>query len=237
MSAFFITATGTEIGKTHVAAGMVRHWRSRGVMARALKPVASGYSEAGAAGSDAGVLLRAMGCERIDDASVAAICPWRFPDPISPDMAAARCGRSIPFDELIRFCKAAMAADDALLVIEGVGGAMVPLDDAHTVRDWIGALDLPAVLVAGGYLGTISHTLCSVEALRARGITIAAIVLNPLGEMPVPINLTRETLQRHLEEAECRVFIDQTPAWRAWLDDAAADRSPGRIVATTAGPR
>jgi dethiobiotin synthetase len=102
MTSFFIT--GTEIGKTHVAAVMIRHRRDRGLAARGLKPVASGYQPGRSAASDAGVLLHAMGGKTVNDAEVAKICPWRFPDPLSPDMAAARSGRTIPVGELVRFC-------------------------------------------------------------------------------------------------------------------------------------
>ena len=221
MSHFFITASGTEIGKTHVAAGMIRHWRAGGIPARALKPVASGYQPALSASSDAGILLRAMGSSMLNDEAVAAICPWRFPDPISPDMAAARSGRRIPFDDLVAFCQAEMAGAAGPMLVEGVGGAMVPLDETHTVRDWIGALGLDVVLVAGGYLGTISHTLCTVEALRAREIAIAAIVINPMEPLPVPVERTRESLLRHLGATPPPVFIDDTPDWHAWLDAAA----------------
>lgn len=217
MSCFFVTAPGTEIGKTHVGAGMIRHWRAQALPARALKPVASGYQPALSASSDAGVLLRAMGHSIVDDAAVATICPWRFPDPISPDMAAARCGRSISFAELIAFCRTEMANAPGPLLIEGVGGAMVPLDETHTVRDWIKILGAKVVLVAGGYLGTISHTLCTVEALRAQDIDIAAIVLNPMEPLPVPIELTRDTLFRHLGADIAPVMVNDTPPWHAWL--------------------
>lgn len=222
MTRFFITGAGTEIGKTHVAAGMIRYWRTHEIAARALKPIASGYQPALSARSDAGLLLRATGQTMVNDAAVAEICPWRFPDPISPDMAAARSGRSIPFADLLAFCRNAMASDPAPLLIEGVGGAMVPLDETHTVRDWIAELGIPVVMVSGGYLGAISHTLCAAEALRMRGIAIAAVVLNPMDPLPVPIERTREALLRHLGAAAPPVLIDGTPAWHAWLDGAAA---------------
>lgn len=216
MSAYFVTAAGTEIGKTHIAAGLIRHWRGTGVQARAIKPVASGYQPAMSASSDAGILLGAMG-ESATDAAVAHICPWRFADPISPDMAAARAGRRIPFDELLAFCRAEMARGP--LLIEGVGGVMVPLDDTHTVRDWIAALGIPALLVAGGYLGAISHTLCAVEALRARDISIAAIVLNPIEPLPVPIERTRATILRHLP-APLPVLVAGEAEWQDWAVQA-----------------
>ena len=73
-----------------------------------------------------------------------------------------------------------------MMLVEGVGGAMVPLDAEHTVRDWIAALKHPALLIAGSYLGTISHTLTAAEALLSRGVAIAAIVINESEVSPVP---------------------------------------------------
>ncbi|MBW4036741.1 MAG: dethiobiotin synthase [Proteobacteria bacterium] len=213
MTQFFITGTGTDIGKTHIAAAMLRHWRGQGIKAWALKPVASGYQPARSAASDAGTLLAAMG-QMTSDAVVAKICPWRFPDPLSPDMAAARAGKTIPFDALLAFCRTEMSQSAAPLLIEGVGGAMVPLDDRHTVRDWMAELGLPAIIVAGGYLGAISHTLCTIEALRARNIPIAMVILNPIGDLPVPPAETMAALIRH---GAGPVTIFDTQDWRDWL--------------------
>ncbi|HEX7389179.1 MAG TPA: dethiobiotin synthase [Acidiphilium sp.] len=212
MSAFFVTATGTEIGKTHVTASMIRVWRAAGLKARALKPVMSGYQPAMSAASDAGVLLRAMGAQ-VSDADVGRISPWRFPDPISPDMAAARMGRTIPFGELIAFCRGEIAQAEAPLLIEGIGGAMVPLDDCHTVRDWIAELAIPAVVVTGAYLGTLSHTLCTVEALRARGVSIAAIVVNEIVPGPVPVEETRAAIARHIADPAIDTVISGAEGW------------------------
>jgi dethiobiotin synthetase len=213
MRQFFVTGTGTDIGKTHVAAAMLRHWRGKGVMAWALKPVASGYQPARSAASDAGMLLAAMG-QMTSDAVVARICPWRFTDPLSPDMAAARAGKAIPFDEVVAFCRTEMAASAEPLLIEGVGGAMVPLDDEHTVRDWMAALGLPAIVVCGGYLGTISHTLCTIEALRGRDVPIAMVVVNAVGDVPVPAAATRDALVRHGVGAAVVFGSDE---WTDWL--------------------
>jgi dethiobiotin synthetase len=191
MTAWFITGTGTEIGKTYVAARMIRDWRAQGVAARVLKPVASGYDAENPAESDAAALLTAMD-EPVTERNIAQICPWRFKAPLSPDMAAAREGKAIPFDDLIAFCRAEIAKVSAPwakapLLIEGVGGVMVPLDGRHTVRDWIAALDIPAILIAGTYLGSISHTLTAAEALMVHGIRIERIILNRLEAAPVPV--------------------------------------------------
>ena len=189
MSAYFVTATGTDIGKTFVTAGLVRHLRAQGRAVRALKPIISGIDDLAA--SDTGMLLAALG-EPIDEASVARLSPWRFKEPLSPDMAAAREGRTVPFDDLVAFCRDAVRDDT--LFIEGVGGILVPLDGHRTVRDWARALDLPLIVVAGSYLGTISHTLTALEAMA--GLNIAALVLNESETSPVPLAETAATLAR-----------------------------------------
>jgi dethiobiotin synthetase len=123
------------------------------------------------------VLLSALGCQLTAD-EVDRIAPWRFRAPLSPDLAAAREGRSIDFNKLISFSRAAIGAATGPLFIEGVGGIMVPLDTKRTVLDWMAALDIPVLLVVGGYLGTISHTLTALDVLAQRKLTIAAIVVS-----------------------------------------------------------
>jgi dethiobiotin synthetase len=114
------------------------------------------------------------------------ISPWRFAAPLSPDMAAAREGKSIDFDAMIKLCRDVVAASDGTLFIEGVGGVMVPLDARFTVLDWMVALDLPVVLVTGSYLGTISHTLTALDVLVRRNLKLAGLVVN---ESPTDIPL------------------------------------------------
>src|SRR5271155_98716 len=193
MSAFFITATGTDIGKTYVTAGLLRHLRSEG--ASTIKPVASGFTAETAATSDPVQLLEAMG-EAITAETLTRISPWRFAEPLSPDMAAAREGRVIDFDALVEFCRAGVFAAKGPFFIEGVGGVMVPLDARHTVRDWLAALGLPVVLVAGPYLGTISHTLTALDVLARTRLRVAALVVNETAESAVPLEETMATLGR-----------------------------------------
>jgi dethiobiotin synthetase len=193
MIAFFVTATGTGIGKTFVTAGLVRHLREHGKPAAARKPVVSGFDMTHAQSSDPGVLLDAMG-EAVTEESIARLSPWRFAAPLSPDMAAMREGRKIEFDTLVAFCR--QAATDGTLFIEGVGGVMVPLDASHTVLDWMAALKLPAILVAGSYLGTLSHTLTAIDCMKRAGVPIAALVINDSGDGAVPMTDTAATLRR-----------------------------------------
>jgi dethiobiotin synthetase len=124
--------------------------------------------------------------------------PWRFRAPLSPDMAAAREGRAIEFERLVAFSRAAVAADSAPLFIEGVGGVMVPLTDRHTVLDWMAAVAIPAIVVTGTYLGTISHTLTALEVLQRRSIAVKLVVVNesaPAGA--ASLSETVSTLVQH----------------------------------------
>ncbi len=113
------------------------------------------------------------------------ISPWRFRAPLSPDMAASREHRTIELEDVVKFCRDAGNGAENVLLIEGVGGVMVPLNGQHTVLDWIEATNLSSILVVGSYLGTLSHTLTAVEALCSRGITVAAIVISESLESPI----------------------------------------------------
>jgi dethiobiotin synthetase len=192
MSLCFITATGTDIGKTFVTCALIRALRRRGQAVAALKPVVSGFDDTTTANSDPARLLEALG-EAENDASIARIAPWRFRAPLSPDMAAAREGRSIDFAALLAFCRAAVAPERVTLV-EGVGGLMVPLDGSHTVLDWIVELRWPTILVAGSYLGTISHSLTALDVLARRKVPVAALVVSETPGSTVPLDETVATI-------------------------------------------
>jgi dethiobiotin synthetase len=177
MTAVFITGSGTGVGKTFITAALIRHLLGAGCAVDAMKPIVSGFDDATLAESDPGVLLAALGRAPSPQA-LEAMSPWRFAAPLSPDMAAAREGRSIDFNALVTRCEAAVTACQGTLFIEGVGGAMVPLDETHTVLDWMTALRSPVLLVAGSYLGTISHTLTALQVLARRNLDVAAVVVS-----------------------------------------------------------
>lgn len=175
MAGLFITASGTGIGKSFVTAALCHQLRDAGRPVRALKPVVSGLEEAPLEESDPGVLLRAMGRE-VTPGAVAAISPWQFKAPLSPDMAARMEGRELDMREIARWCKA--QAGEGTTLVEGVGGCMVPLNHQHTVLDWMRELDWPVIVVGGSYLGSMSHTLTACHAVRVAGLAIKAVVLS-----------------------------------------------------------
>src|SRR5262249_5955458 len=130
MTAVFVTATGTDIGKTLVTAGLIRHFRGCGRTVEAIKPVVSGFDpqawqETNAA-SDPALLLAALG-RPVTLAEAERISPWRFAAPLSPHMAARREGRAIAVQVVVDFCRRAVAARQGVLVVPGGGGLPVPL--------------------------------------------------------------------------------------------------------------
>ncbi|HSC15078.1 MAG TPA: dethiobiotin synthase [Gammaproteobacteria bacterium] len=210
MTTVFVTSSGTGIGKTFVTLRLIAELAASGRRVRALKPVASGFDATRPADGDTGALLAAQRLEPTA-ANLDAVSPWRFAAPLSPNMAAARECRTVPFDALVAHCRAAGRSGDVTL-IEGVGGVMVPLDGERTVLDWIAALEAPALLVVGSYLGTLSHSLTAAAALRARGVKIAGLIVSESEEQPVPAAETAATLARFVAPVPVRVLPRAAPA-------------------------
>jgi dethiobiotin synthetase len=201
MTAIFVTATGTDIGKTFVTAGLVRHIRAAGRAVAAIKPVVSGFDPDDWQGSDPAVLLAALGRPLTLD-EVEGVSPWRFRAPLSPHTAAQREGRAIAFQEVVAFCRRAMAARRGVLLVEGIGGVMVPLDDRHSVLDLMSMLRIPIILVAGSYVGTLSHTLTALEVVARRNLDIAALVVSESNGSAASLEDTVATLQVYAEQLE-----------------------------------
>ncbi|HEY0106502.1 MAG TPA: dethiobiotin synthase, partial [Rhizomicrobium sp.] len=105
-------------------------------------------------------------------------------------------GRAVDFDALVAFCREAVGAHAGTLFVEGVGGIMVPLDVRHTVLDWAKALDVPLILVAGSYLGTLSHTLTALDVIARAGPGVVAVVVNESAGATVALEETAVALRR-----------------------------------------
>jgi dethiobiotin synthetase len=225
MSAVFITGTGTGVGKTFVAAGLIRCLRELNRPVNALKPVVSGFDPAAPSGSDPAILLDALG-RKIKSAELNAISPWRFRAPLSPDMAARAEKRAIDFDAVVAFCRAAIAANGDTLLIEGIGGVMVPLDKCHTVLDLMVALHLPVILVAGSYLGTLSHVLCAQDVILRHALELCAIVVSETEGSPVPLDASLATLAN---------FTNAPLLGVGWQTAAAAEAAAFRQLAELIG--
>ncbi len=186
MTAIFITATGTDVGKTFVVTSLIRLLRQMGRTVDAIKPIVSGYDATLSAASDPGVLIGALGLPFSPEA-VDRVSPWRFRAAVAPDRAARREGRSIDVDAVVAYCQGAIERRRDVLLIEGVGGIMVPLDEHRTILDVMMALRLPLILVTGSYRGTISHTLTALDSLFRRDLNVLATIVNETPGSSIPL--------------------------------------------------
>ncbi len=184
----FVTGTGTEIGKTVVAAALARTCAGEGKRVAVFKPCVTGLDEGGE--SDHELLRRAAGSGQSDD----EIAPYRYGPAASPHLAAAMAGEEIDPERLRAVAAAAADGTDAI-VCEGVGGLLVPLAPSYTVRDLAADLGYPLLIAAAPGLGTINHTLLTIEAARAAGLEVTAVVLTPWPAEPTEIETSnRKTI-------------------------------------------
>jgi len=205
----FVTGTGTGVGKTIVSACLLAAMRAAGEPVRAHKPVVTGLAEPSGFGQsperwppDHELLALAAGMTPEE------VAPLRFEPPFSPHLAASLASQSIDAAALIARARAAgspaasgeagpTAAQAPVLIVEGVGGLLVPFAERFSVRDMAIELGLPLLIAASPGLGTINHTLLSIEAARAAGLGVAAVVLTPWPAEPSQMeHSNRETIAR-----------------------------------------
>jgi dethiobiotin synthetase len=193
MRGLFITGTDTGVGKTVVTAAVARLLRAQGRTCRVCKPVATGARLVNGRwlGEDTQRLAEAAG----QAGQEAAITRWTFPDPVAPPVAARRAGVRLVLDEIAAAVRENSPPGGRLLV-EGVGGLLCPLTDDATIVDLVGALRLPLVVVARRSLGTLNHTLLTLEVARSRCLPVAGVVVN---ETTPPDELADQTNVAELE--------------------------------------
>ncbi len=219
----FVTGTGTEVGKTVVAAVIARTVADEGHEVAVFKPAVTGLDEAGEA--DHELLRRAADSSQADE----EISPYRYGPPASPHLAAALAGEEID-PETLRAAARAAAAGAEFLVCEGVGGLLVPLragrvsvamrqklDPPYMVRDLAADLGYPLVIAAAPGLGTINHTLLTIAAARDAGLEVAVVVLTPWPEQPTDVECSNRETVAVLGEVEVRtlplVNLDDPASW------------------------
>ncbi|HEV8389450.1 MAG TPA: dethiobiotin synthase, partial [Dongiaceae bacterium] len=171
----------------------------------AYKPLLSGFDPALVAESDAGRLLAALG-RPLDADSLDDISPWRYTAAISADAAAAKEGKQVDYAAVLSGARAFLQGPYDFALIEGAGGVMAPLSDDRTMLDLAADLELPAILVVGSYLGTISHSLTALSMLEARQVPIALIVMNETADSTVPLAENALALARRWPSAPVRAL-------------------------------
>jgi dethiobiotin synthetase len=196
MRGVFITGTDTEVGKTVLAASIIAAAAARGMRVAAYKPVVTGLdAPTGDWPRDHELLAATANAGQTAD----DVAPYTFGPAVSPHFAATLANSRVDPERLIATANAQAARADAL-VAEGVGGLLVPLADDYLVRDLAGELSLPVVIAARPGLGTISHSLLTVEAARAVALRVQAVVLTPWPAEPSRMQVSnRETIERFAE--------------------------------------
>ncbi|MEP7276830.1 MAG: dethiobiotin synthase, partial [Betaproteobacteria bacterium] len=174
--AVFITGTDTGVGKTRVAQALLRAHVAAGRRAVGMKPVAAGIGPGESVNADVAALARAGNV----DAPLADRNPYAFAPAVAPHLAAAATGVAIDL-ATIAAAYARLAARADVVIVEGAGGALVPLDARHDMLDIALCLRLPVLLVVGLRVGCLNHAFLSERAIRARGLVLAGWVANAIG--------------------------------------------------------
>lgn len=176
---YFIVGTGTDVGKTFFVEKICTKLQKEKMLFNAIKPIISGFCDDDLQ-SDSAKILRILR-KNITKKNLDEISPWRFKAAISPNLAARQESKEIDFLQVVNFCKEKISEAEKLnqfLFIEAAGGVMTPITDDKTFLDLIVELQLSVLLVSANYLGSISHSLCAVEALKNKGILPEMILVN-----------------------------------------------------------
>ena len=234
MKRLFVTGTDTGVGKTTVACALAAAWRAEGRRVATLKPSETGCDDGpdGLVPSDALLLAAAAGEALPPARTLAAICPNRFALPASPEAAAAAIGQTVDLAAIHAAANDRAGAE--VLLIEGAGGLLVPITSELLQVDLAASLDAPLLVIARDALGTVNHTLLTLEVARRRGLRVVGVVLHATSSAPGPDSATnREAITRHgavtvfgtLPWAEnptlatlaqlARTHLDREALWRA----------------------
>ena len=177
----FVTGTGTDVGKTVISAALLHRYRGE-LPLRYWKPIQTGIEQ-----DDDTTTVRRLGACRDEELWCDGV---RLKRPVSPHMAAVLEGTTIEISDVLS--RIANAHPNTRWIVEGAGGVLVPINNSQLMIDLIQQLQLPTVVVARAELGTINHTLLTLEALRSRGIEIAGVVMSG-----VPHEGNREAIERY----------------------------------------
>ncbi|HEY7952648.1 MAG TPA: dethiobiotin synthase [Solirubrobacteraceae bacterium] len=224
MRGLFITGTDTGVGKTVLSAALVAAMASEGERVSAYKPVVTGVGEEPQTWPQDHELLAQMAGMTPQE-----VAPLRYAPAVSPHLAAAMAGELIESTQLVEHAR--RLAQRGTLIVEGVGGLLVPLSEDFTVRDLAVELALPLLIAARPGLGTINHTLLTLHAARAAGLEVHAVVLTPWPREPSAMEASNRETIAHMGEIDVSSLAPiahptrnelaqagtQLP-WQQWLD-------------------
>ena len=176
--AFFVTSTGTELGKTYLSERIIKEFVNRGVAIDCYKPILSGFNNKQINKSDSARLLLAAK-KKASIENIDIITPWLFKTPVAPTIAAKKENAKISYQSVKTWClKKQNSSTSNFILFEGAGGIMVPIEKQKSFLDLFKEINIPIILLAGSYLGTISHTLTALECLYKNNVDVINIVFN-----------------------------------------------------------
>ncbi|HEX6795235.1 MAG TPA: dethiobiotin synthase [Casimicrobiaceae bacterium] len=193
MSAVFVTGTDTGIGKTWIAAALLRSLCAAGFRAVGMKPVAAGFAPGTSVNADVSELCAAGNVDAPPDLRN----PYSFAEPAAPHLIAATAGVNIDIARIADAYARLRSCTDTV-VVEGAGGALVPIDRAHDMLDIAAALSVPVLLVVGMRLGCLNHALLTALAVQRRGLALAGWVANALPPRMALLEHNVDTLTERL---------------------------------------
>jgi dethiobiotin synthetase len=194
--AYFVTGTDTGSGKTTIASALIRHFVNQGFRTVGMKPIASGcdFVDGQAINEDVTALVRASNV----NAPMTKVNPYRFMPAIAPHIAASQAGVNIATQVILdAYHQLSRIAD--VVIVEGAGGFLVPINAGQTLADLAIQLDIPIILVVGMRLGCINHALLTVEAIKSRGLTLAGWMANQVDPHMAEFKANLQTLQQRIE--------------------------------------
>ena len=197
MESVFVTGTDTDVGKTYISSGIASALCRRGVSVGVMKPFASGCSDVQVMPDDVSALATAANSTN-DPPNL--MCPYRYMMAASPYTAWMRGGESKADISHVLECYEALDALHDVIVVEGVGGVRTPILRSYAVSDLIADMGIPAVVVCSDVLGTINHTIMTVESCRRSNVTIRGIIINGGAGHQNSVRYDRHVLEQDIEE-------------------------------------
>ena len=206
---YFVTGTDTNVGKTYVASALIRHFVSQGHKTIGMKPVASGCEEVKGTyiNEDVTALMQASNVSASSD----LVNPYRFVPAIAPHIAAAQAGTSIEFSTILDAHQQLSDMAD-IIIVEGAGGLLVPLNQSQTLADLAAQINAPLILVVGMRLGCINHAMLTVAAIEARGLQLTGWIANEVDPDMSMFDANLQTLKQWIKTPCLSVVrFQQTP--------------------------
>jgi dethiobiotin synthetase len=179
MKGYFISGTDTNVGKTVVTACLATLFKSRGEDVGVMKPIETGVDPecSSSANSDAKLLIEVTGVQD----TLEEVCPYRLKTPASPYQAARIEGKELDPEKILERFRG-LQSKHSMVLVEGIGGLMVPITGQYNVADLALQMNLPLIIVSRVQIGTLNHTLLTLNAARQHGLKVAGVILNPVHE-------------------------------------------------------